>query len=64
MVFQKGNDIDESRVLVAQYDHFADGSKVDPSKTYKQPWYDYNDLLAKITIRDRIAPTYMAGWFM
>ena len=65
LVFQRGDTPEEGRenALIKIYTDFADRDcGLNP------PWYDdYNSgkkaSIYKVNVKDRIAPTYMAGWF-
>ena len=71
LVFQRGGDVDPDKVLFKHFTDFEDGKNKIASE--RNPWYreDYNGnkgtvyaiQVMRVEIKDRIAPTNMAGWF-
>ena len=71
LVFQRGGDVDPDKVLFKHFIDFEDGKNKKASE--RNPWYreDYNGnkgtvyatQVMRVEIKDRIAPTNMAGWF-
>ena len=71
LVFQRGGTEDPNKTVFKHFTDFADGKNKTASE--RNPWYreDYNGNkgpvyatnVMKVDIKDKIAPTNMAGWF-
>ena len=71
LVFQRGGTEDPNKTVFKHFTDFADGKNKTASE--RNPWYreDYNGNkgpvyatnVIKVNIKDKIAPTNMAGWF-
>ena len=62
LVIQNGNDVDPNKELVKSYSGFADTVNTQ-KESWIAPWKDERKGIKRVTIRDKIAPKSIDGWF-
>ena len=62
LVIQNGNDVDPNKELVKSYSDFADTVNTQ-KESWIAPWKDERKGIKRVTIRDKIAPKSIDGWF-